>query len=465
MKPIFKIFYATLFLMQSIAGYAQTPPAHEKTSDDEEPMFYTQAIKEWKKQLKEWKKPVPKSFELYEVKLPGETVKNIARLYKILPEDIYANNADAVNGLKIGMILEIPRYDKVSDNDEETKIIYVKEILVSDAEGETFEKKIYALKLGKNETLQSLSQEFDVTIEEIIKLNPKAINEGVKQGTEIKLVTSKLGIPSFGIAKIPTNQAVDTKVEEPQKTVSEPLDDIIPTKTDSLAKIETKTIEKPELKADEHWVEPKETLYSLSKKYNLSLADIFNLNPDVATNGLKEHSIIKVKKDAQMPENKAIISEKEPIQEAKIPVKNTETVPDGTIVHEVVSGETLFGLSRKYKISIDLLSEMNPKLRDGLKIGQKLTIKPQEIQKISETFVEKKREIVSSPIPTETKTTSNTENNKPKNPVEHIVKSGDNIVKIAEKYGIKIEELLEDNSFLIDNDLLEGQKLKIRQHK
>lgn len=461
MKPIFKIFYATLFFMQSIAGYAQTPTTQEKTSDDEEPMFYTQAVKEWKKQLAEWKKPVPKSFELYEVKLPGETVKNIARLYKLLPEDIYANNADAVNGLKIGMILEIPRYDKISDNDEETKIIYVKEILVSDADGKTFEKKIYALKLGKNETLQSLSQEFDVSIEEIIKLNPKAINEGIKQGTEIKLVTAKLGIPSFGIAKIPTNQAVATKVEEPQKIVSEPLDDIIPTKTDSLAKIETKTIEKPELKADEHWVEPKETLYSLTKKYNLTLEDIFNLNPDVATNGLKEYSIIKVKKETQITENKAIISEKKPIQETKIPIKNTETLPDGTIIHEVVSGETLFGLARKYNVSVKELTETNPSTKDGLKIGQKLTIKPQDIQKKSETSVEKKKEVVIEPIKTEKKV----ENNKPQNPAEHIVKSGDNIVKIAEKYGIKIEELLEDNSFLIDNDLLEGQKLKIRQHE
>jgi len=46
----------------------------------------------------------------------------------------------------------------------------------------------------------------------------------------------------------------------------------------------------------------------------------------------------------------------------------------GQLSHKVLKGETMYGISNKYNISISELKESNPFLNQGLKIGQILTI-------------------------------------------------------------------------------------------
>jgi nucleoid-associated protein YgaU len=45
--------------------------------------------------------------------------------------------------------------------------------------------------------------------------------------------------------------------------------------------------------------------------------------------------------------------------------------------------------------------------------------------------------------------------------VEHVVKKGDNITKIAKKYGVSIEEILKANSMDDFNTIEVGEKIKI----
>ncbi|AXG75076.1 LysM peptidoglycan-binding domain-containing protein [Flavobacterium arcticum] len=64
-------------------------------------------------------------------------------------------------------------------------------------------------------------------------------------------------------------------------------------------------------------------------------------------------------------------------QELTIPAGPTPETLDGVIVHEVKSGETLIGLSRQYNTTIEEITEYNKrKLRHGLQAGQKLSIMP-----------------------------------------------------------------------------------------
>src|SRR5690606_27690785 len=59
-------------------------------------------------------------------------------------------------------------------------------------------------------------------------------------------------------------------------------------------------------------------------------------------------------------------------QEIKSNQSSTQTVPAS---HEVLAKETLWGISKKYKVSVEDLKKANPLLEsEGLKIGQQIVI-------------------------------------------------------------------------------------------
>ena len=54
---------------------------------------------------------------------------------------------------------------------------------------------------------------------------------------------------------------------------------------------------------------------------------------------------------------------------------STPSAPSGTsAAHTVVKGDTLWGLSKKYNVSIDAIKQANSMTRDTVVLGQKLTI-------------------------------------------------------------------------------------------
>lgn len=107
-----------------------------------------------------------------------------------------------------------------------------------------------------------------------------------------------------------------------------------------------------------HRVKRKETLYSISKDYKTDI------------NKILEHN------------QGAEISLK-PGDELKIPVTDiyeppTEIVQPGPMdswqKHTVLGGETLFGISKYYNVTIESIQELNGGLKDGLKVGQVILI-------------------------------------------------------------------------------------------
>ena len=98
-----------------------------------------------------------------------------------------------------------------------------------------------------------------------------------------------------------------------------------------------------------HNVVKGETLYSLARKYGVTVDDIKGANKALA-NGLKAG------------------------QRIKIPVKTEVEQPTVTIQHKVVKRETLYSLSKQYGVTIEALYEANPHIRKGLKTGQIITI-------------------------------------------------------------------------------------------
>ena len=115
----------------------------------------------------------------------------------------------------------------------------------------------------------------------------------------------------------------------------------------------------------EHKVKRKETLYSLSKRYEVSQGDIKKYNPTLYSQPLKKGDKIKI----------PVFSEKEiELDEPTVSNDTILVVKQRKTVHYVKPKETKYGIAKQYGISVSELEEQNPIIKDGLKIGQELTI-------------------------------------------------------------------------------------------
>ena len=100
-----------------------------------------------------------------------------------------------------------------------------------------------------------------------------------------------------------------------------------------------------------HVVQTGNSLYGLYRLYNVSVDEIKNVNPGIGED-LKEGQKVLI----PIPEVNSVQKEKK------------------IIIHKVKAKETLYGISKKYDVSIEEVKEANPFLNDGLKIGQELRV-------------------------------------------------------------------------------------------
>jgi peptidoglycan endopeptidase LytE len=127
----------------------------------------------------------------------------------------------------------------------------------------------------------------------------------------------------------------------------------------------------------EHEVVAKETLFGLSKKYNLSIEKLKQLNPSVELEGLKVGQVLKVSKTRNHSISEKIVVEQSKQKKDKIEkVEKTDALQE--VFHTVLSKETKYGLSKKYKISISELEQLNPQIKKELAVGTRLVIRTSE---------------------------------------------------------------------------------------
>ena len=137
-------------------------------------------------------------------------------------------------------------------------------------------------------------------------------------------------------------------------------------------------------------LKPKETIYGISKQYRISETDLKALNPDL-NNQMKAGSrIILPLENIKKYGNGQLLEEvTSPQSQANIPVSsNTYTTTgvssDDFVTYTVQSGDTTFGIVNKFGIALDELIQLNPALSSGLKPG--ITLK---IRKADPAYVKK----------------------------------------------------------------------------
>jgi LysM repeat protein len=165
-------------------------------------------------------------------------------------------------------------------------------------------------KVVKGETIIQIAMKYKVTPFDIYQLNPDVQN-GLKPN-------SVLLIPNKSSSKI----------------------SIIP------AKMNVQSLT--------HLVAPKETLYGIEKKYEVSDENLKRANPFIEKEGLQIGQTLLI-----------------PLKSKTI---NTDIVQDKVIYHDVLPKENKYSISRQYGITIAKLEKHNPEIVNGLAIGHRLII-------------------------------------------------------------------------------------------
>lgn len=223
-----------------------------------------------------------------------------------------------------------------------------------------------------------------------------------------------------------------------------------------------------------HQVNPQETLFAISRRYLVSVGEIQQANESLKQ-GLKIGQTIR------------------------IPYVAKTDLPEGTELHKVTPGETLFSISKKYGVSVDSLKKWNNLLGNDLSVGQSIAVKelgstkpvvqttvstpnPVVEQKPqNQPVAEKKAPVKELPKPVDKKVeepkkptesprqasnptpAASTANSTPIAPGEwrsHTVQSGETLFSLATQYETSVEDLIQWNG-LTSNNLRSGQVLKV----
>ena len=178
-----------------------------------------------------------------------------------------------------------------------------------------------------------------------------------------------------------------------------------------------------------------ESIYDIAARLGVTKDDIIKNNPDAADGIVPGMRLY-------FPAEKGTVS---------IPVTSS---PNKTI-HTVEQGETLYGLAKRYGVTVDELIAANPGSDNGIKIGQKLTIPdaqsataaPNANQQVQDAFSRNTTMQVTVP--------------QGGDPVYHKILDGEDIFTLAKQYNSSIEGIIAANPGIKPEGYNTGSTIKI----
>lgn len=210
-----------------------------------------------------------------------------------------------------------------------------------------FSQKTIKHTVVSGESIYSIAKKYDVSESDIYELNPKS------KGALLQLKTVLL-IPNKNSKSKNKKESTSSKNVNPET----------------------------------HVVESGESLYKIAKKYDISLEKLKELNPDIKHEAIQigDKIVISAKKETIKPKT---TSQSQPKNAEIVANTNTTSVNMdaslsldelGNQVHKVTKGETLYKLSKKYKVSVKDLEEMNPEIIANLPIGYEVVVKKGNVE-------------------------------------------------------------------------------------
>ncbi|MEP4091016.1 LysM peptidoglycan-binding domain-containing protein [Reichenbachiella sp.] len=233
--------------------------------------------------------------------------------------------------------------------------------------------KIYFYTVQPNETLWDVSQKFGIKLVKLAKLNRMATIDDIEPGRVLwlhKKRPTNMPIEYRELPKLPVDEAIPLKkIEVPVRVTPEIVEEVKVSEdsiTPARQEIEEETLvikdevveamselDEP-IKITNHLVTKGETLYAIAKKMGVSVEDL------VEWNDLYDNSI-------RVGQNLIVHGTVE---------ENIQTPASGTVnFHVVEPGDTMYGISKKYNISVENLLKFNQKDNFNLDVGERLRVR------------------------------------------------------------------------------------------
>ena len=280
--------------------------------------------------------------------------------------------------------------------------------------------------VAKGETISEIAKKYSLKPSAIYGLNPQAVK----------------GIKVKSVLLIPNN--LNKKTTDPSPVIAS---------------------ENPE---KNHEVLPKETLYGIAKQHNITLKDLYKMNPNLEKEGLKIGQIIKLPQDVLEDteivkntdvefknKNINVPQENAPKEEVVVPqkIEQKKEVPAEGMEYEVLPKESFYSIAKKHSIKLADLQNANSVLENTtLKPGQKIIV-PINAALNNNPVVEKKEAVVLS--------TNSADDNQIGAQITHKVLSKESLYTIAKQHGITLAELKKANPLLGTKALRIGQRINV----
>lgn len=263
--------------------------------------------------------------------------------------------------------------------------------------------KVVKYTVSAGETINQIAQKFKVTPYDIYQLNPDA-RTSLKPNTVLLIPNSS-------------------------------------DKTASVKKDENSAKKNGNTKEVVHEVQPKETFFSIGKKYGVSEQDLKAANPFLEKTG------VQIGQKLVIPA-KGYASKSVSATDKKTKEKGTEKY----VYHDVLAKETKFSIAKKYNTTIEDLEKRNPEIVSNLPVGYRLTIKGTAPK--SETTAS-----VANAVKPEAKRSAET-SKKVTTYMEYQVKPKETFYSLGRTFHLTQEELTELNPSLSEG-VKEGMVLKV----
>ncbi|MNK73820.1 Murein DD-endopeptidase MepS/Murein LD-carboxypeptidase precursor [compost metagenome] len=189
------------------------------------------------------------------------------------------------------------------------------------------------------------------------------IKHKISQGDNLSVIAKKYGVKVKDIADANPNAPKILKLNSIL---------LVPNKNKTTAKTKTKNVEVADNNASSinasgtHEVASKETLWGISKKYNVSVDDLKKANPSLESEGLK------IGQQINIPSNDVATNISSPIE---TPVNSEVVSTDVELYREVKPKETKYGISKEYGITVAELERQNPSIKGKVPVGYLLKIR------------------------------------------------------------------------------------------
>lgn len=270
----------------------------------------------------------------------------------------------------------------------------------------------------KGDTPYNISKKYGISIDDLYRLNPQVKNGVINLG-DILTVNAKSGVQKTQVVS-------------------------------AAGSATTKII-----------LQPKQTLYGLTKQYHITEAEIRKLNPDLQMQ-IGEEITLPAANVSKYGGNVVVATTNTvdvPKPETQASAEKGEAASADDFHYEVQDKDNYYRITRKFGITKSQLFMMNPGLEEkGLKKGDIIKVKATDVKETVANQIEDS----AGKAQVTTVETSSVATAPGDQYVTYTVQSGDTVFGIVNKYGVTLDQLLSLNPDLVYG-LKSGMVLKIKK--